>query len=214
MISEENSTDFPENRCGYVAIVGRPNVGKSTLLNHMLGQKLSITSRRPQTTRHQVLGIKTEGGVQTVYVDTPGMHKVQKKAINRYMNKAASSALAGINVIVFVVDRLTFNEEDQMVLEKVKGAHCPVILAVNKVDKIADKSLLIPHIEMLSTKMDFHAVVPISAQHGYNLDSLDKMINDLIQKHHVSIIIGGLFPDTAKEEYLEAKKYGVLYVSL
>ena len=174
------------SRCGYVAIVGRPNVGKSTLLNHLLGQKLSITSRRPQTTRHQVLGIKTEQGVQTVYVDTPGMHKVQKKAINRYMNKAASSALAGIDAIVFVVDRLTWTEEDQMVLDKVQGAHCPVILAVNKVDKIQDKGQLIPHLEMLSAKMHFHTVVPISAQHGHNLKQLEELINQLIPEgvHH------------------------------
>ncbi len=174
------------SRCGYVAIVGRPNVGKSTLLNHLLGQKLSITSRRPQTTRHQVLGIKTEQGIQTVYVDTPGMHKVQKKAINRYMNKAASSALAGIDAIVFVVDRLTWNEEDQMVLEKVQGARCPVILAVNKVDKISDKTKLMPHLESLSGKMDFHAVVPISAQHGHNLKQLEEMITGLVPEgvHH------------------------------
>ena len=174
------------SRCGYVAIVGRPNVGKSTLLNHLLGQKLSITSRRPQTTRHQVLGIKTEQGVQTVYVDTPGMHKVQKKAINRYMNKAASSALAGIDAIVFVVDRLTWTEEDQMVLDKVQEAHCPVILAVNKVDKIQDKGQLIPHLEMLSAKMHFHTVVPISAQHGHNLKQLEELINQLIPEgvHH------------------------------
>ncbi len=174
------------SRCGYVAIVGRPNVGKSTLLNHLLGQKLSITSRRPQTTRHQVLGIKTEQGIQTVYVDTPGMHKVQKKAINRYMNKAASSALAGIDAIVFVVDRLTWNEEDQMVLEKVQGARCPVILAVNKVDKISDKTKLMPHLESLSGKMDFHAVVPISAQNGHNLKQLEEMITRLVPEgvHH------------------------------
>ena len=188
MTSEVN---FPHeltetSRCGYVAIVGRPNVGKSTLLNHLLGQKLSITSRRPQTTRHQVLGIKTEQGVQTVYVDTPGMHKVQKKAINRYMNKAASSALAGIDAIVFVVDRLAWTEEDQMVLDKVQGARCPVILASNKVDKIQDKGQLIPHLEMLSAKMHFHAVVPISAQHGHNLTQLEEMITRLIPAgvHH------------------------------
>ncbi|WP_067518264.1 GTPase Era [Endozoicomonas ascidiicola] len=186
MISDENSADSPVSRCGYVAIVGRPNVGKSTLLNHLLGQKLSITSRRPQTTRHQVLGIQTENGVQTVFVDTPGMHKVQKKAINRYMNKAASSALAGIDAVVFVVDRLTWNEEDQMVLEKVQGARCPVILAVNKVDKIADKAKLMPHLEMLSSKMDFHGVVPISAQNGHNLKELGELITGLIPEgvHH------------------------------
>ncbi len=176
----------PSPHCGYVAIVGRPNVGKSTLLNHLIGQKLSITSRRPQTTRHQIIGIKTEHGVQTVFVDTPGMHKVQKKAINRYMNKAASSALAGIDLIILVVDRLAWTEEDQMVLDKVKNARCPVILAVNKVDKINDKSQLIPHLETLANKLDFLEVVPISAQHGHNLKRLDAMIEQQMPQgtHH------------------------------
>ncbi|HET8709836.1 MAG TPA: GTPase Era, partial [Spongiibacteraceae bacterium] len=93
-------------RCGYVALVGRPNVGKSTLLNHLLGQKISITSRKPQTTRHRVLGIKTEGDTQIIYVDTPGMHKGEAKAINRYMNQAASQAMLDVDLVVFVVDRL------------------------------------------------------------------------------------------------------------
>lgn len=178
--------DFGPQRCGYVAIVGRPNVGKSTLLNHILGQKLSITSRRPQTTRHQVLGINTVDNVQTVYVDTPGMHKIQKKAINRYMNKAASSALAGIDAIVFVVDGLRWTDEDQLVLEKVQNADCPVILAINKVDKLEDKKLMIPHLEKLAQKMNFHSIVPISAQHGHNLKNLEKVITDLIPEgtHH------------------------------
>lgn len=184
--SEEEALMLDNTRCGYVAIVGRPNVGKSTLLNHVLGQKLSITSRRPQTTRHQVLGIKTEEGVQTVYVDTPGMHKSQKKAINRYMNKAASSALAGIDAIVFVVDRLAWTEEDQMVLEKVRGARCPVILAVNKVDRVREKAQLMPHLETLAEKMDFRAIIPISAQHGHNLDELEGTITELMlmSMHH------------------------------
>ncbi len=162
--------------CGYVAIVGRPNVGKSTLLNHILGQKLSITSRRPQTTRHQVLGIKTEGDVQTVYVDTPGMHKAQKKAINRYMNRAASSALADVDAIIFVVDRLAWTDEDQLVLNKIKDARCPVILAVNKVDRIKDKETLFPHLEKLATKADFKAILPLSAQHGHNLEQLESLV--------------------------------------
>ena len=184
--AEDESMMSENTRCGYIAIVGRPNVGKSTLLNHILGQKLSITSRRPQTTRHQVLGIKTEGDVQTVYVDTPGMHKIQKKAINRYMNKAASSALAGIDGIVFVVDRLSWTDEDQMVLEKVKSARCPVILAVNKVDKISDKSKLMPHLQTLQEKMEFKAIVPISAQHGHNLSDLEEMISEMMpySAHH------------------------------
>src|SRR5690554_8027180 len=103
-------------RCGYVAIVGRPNVGKSTLLNRILGQKLSITSRRPQTTRHQILGIKTEDNIQAIYVDTPGLHLKQKKAINHYMNTAAQSALEDVDLVIFVVDALRWTEEDDAVL--------------------------------------------------------------------------------------------------
>ncbi|MCY4177689.1 MAG: GTPase Era, partial [Endozoicomonadaceae bacterium] len=107
-------------RCGYIAIVGRPNVGKSTLLNHLLGQKLSITSRKPQTTRHRILGIKTENNIQAIYVDTPGIHKTSQhdKAINRYMNQAAFSALPDVDVVVFVVDRLIWTDEDEIVLKR------------------------------------------------------------------------------------------------
>lgn len=168
------------SHCGYVAIVGRPNVGKSTLLNHILGQKLSITSRRPQTTRHQVLGIKTEQGVQTVYVDTPGMHKVQKKAINRYMNRAASSALGDVDAIIFVVDRLAWTEEDQLVLGKIATARCPVILAVNKVDRIQNKETLFPHLQQLAEKADFAAIIPLSAQHGHKLAQLEETVAGLM----------------------------------
>lgn len=168
------------SRCGYVAIVGRPNVGKSTLLNHILGQKLSITSRRPQTTRHQVLGIKTENDVQTIYVDTPGMHKVQKKAINRYMNRAATSALTGVDCIVFVVDRLKWTEEDQLVLDKLTHAPCPIIMVLNKVDRIQDKAEMMPYLEELNSKADFKAIVPISAQNGHNLDQLESMIEEMM----------------------------------
>ncbi len=181
-LSEDTDSDImPEgSHCGYVAIVGRPNVGKSTLLNHILGQKLSITSRRPQTTRHQVLGIKTEASVQTVYIDTPGIHKVQKKAINRYMNRAASSALADVDAIVLVVDRLLWTEEDQLVLNKIKDARCPVILAVNKVDRIQDKTALFPHLESLGKKANFRAIIPVSARNGHNLDQLEQQVAELM----------------------------------
>ena len=131
-------------RCGYVALVGRPNVGKSTLLNHLLGQKISITSRKPQTTRHRVLGIKTEGLNQIVYVDTPGLHKVEPKAINRYMNQTASQAMLDVDVVVFVIDRVRWTEEDEWVLEKLRYVQCPVILAINKVDLIDNKTQLLP----------------------------------------------------------------------
>ena len=162
--------------CGYVAIVGRPNVGKSTLLNHILGQKISITSRKPQTTRHRVLGIKTEGLTQVVFVDTPGLHKRAPKAINRYMNRAASSAIKDVDVVVMVVDRTAWTEEDELVLEQVTAGRAPVLLAVNKVDLLDRKSDLLPHLQFLSERADFKAVLPISALKRHNIDELEACI--------------------------------------
>jgi GTP-binding protein Era len=164
------------SRCGYVAIVGRPNVGKSTLLNHILGQKLAITSRKPQTTRHTLLGIKTEGAVQAVYVDTPGLHKDNDKALNRYMNRSASAALKDVDVVIFVVDRLRWTDEDQMVLDRVQHVSCPVLIAVNKVDRLEDKAELLPHLQWLTEQLPKAEVVPISAQHGQNLELLEKLV--------------------------------------
>jgi len=166
----------PDSRCGFVAIVGRPNVGKSTLMNHILGQKLSITSRKPQTTRHQVLGIKTIGPVQAVYVDTPGMHEEQPRAINRYMNKAATSALKGVDVVVFVVDQLAWTTADELVLEKLSSLKCPVILAINKVDKLEKRETLLPHLDMLSRKRDFAEMIPVSALRETNLVPLEECV--------------------------------------
>ena len=164
--------------CGYVAIVGRPNVGKSTLLNHVLGQKISITSRKPQTTRHQVLGIKTEGSVQIIFVDTPGLHRGAEKAINRYMNRAASSAIRDVDVIVMVVDRTAWTDEDEMVLEQVLGnaGRVPVILAVNKVDLLERKGDLLPHLQMLAGKAEFKEILPISALNKHNIEELEACI--------------------------------------
>ncbi len=163
-------------RCGYVAIVGRPNVGKSTLMNRILGQKLSITSRKPQTTRHQILGIKTEGQDQVIYVDTPGLHKDGGKAINRYMNRAASSALRDVDIVIFIVDRNRWTDEDQAVLEKLKYSKLPVILAVNKVDRMDDKKALLPQLQQLSSLMYFAEVVPLSAKLGHNVDQLEQQV--------------------------------------
>ncbi len=171
-------TDAPMTRCGYVAIVGRPNVGKSTLLNHILGQKLAITSRKPQTTRHNMLGIKTEGDVQAVYVDTPGLHKHNDKALNRYMNRSASSALKDVDVVVFVVDRTRWTDEDQLVLEKVQHVKCPILLAVNKSDRLEDKSELLPHLNWLAEQLPQAEIVPISALQGQNLDTLEKLVGE------------------------------------
>ncbi|WP_308724066.1 GTPase Era [Metapseudomonas otitidis] len=169
-------TDLETSRCGYVAIVGRPNVGKSTLLNHILGQKLAITSRKPQTTRHTMLGIKTEGAVQAVYVDTPGLHKNNEKALNRYMNKSAAAALKDVDVVVFVVDRTRWTDEDQMVLERVQYVQGPVIIAVNKTDRLEEKSELLPHLTWLQEQLPKAEIVPISAQHGHNLDALERLV--------------------------------------
>ena len=168
--------DNAETRCGYVAIVGRPNVGKSTLLNHMLGQKISITSRKPQTTRNAVVGIKTEGDVQIIFVDTPGMHLGQQKAINRYMNRAATTAMKDVDVVVFVVDRFIWTEEDEAVAEKLQHVKSPVILAVNKVDQIEDKESLLPHLQKLAEKLDIAEIIPMSALRNTNLDRLEQLI--------------------------------------
>lgn len=163
-------------RTGYVAIVGRPNVGKSTLLNRILGQKLSITSRKPQTTRHQILGIKTENDVQVVYVDTPGIHKINEKAINRYMNKAATTAVKDVDLILLLVDRLRWTDEDEMALRTVKSQRAPVVLVVNKVDFIRDKEELLPYLEELSRKHDFDQIIPLSAKTGHNVERLESLI--------------------------------------
>lgn len=174
--------DNPNTQCGYVAIVGRPNVGKSTLLNNILGQKISITSKKPQTTRHQILGIKTEDQLQVVYVDTPGLHLKEHKAINRYMNKAASDSLKHVDVVVFLVDRTKWTDEDSFVLEKVKAAKAPVILVVNKVDRAADKNLLLPHIQLLSEKHSFNDIIPVSAKKGHSVPELENLIGKYLPK--------------------------------
>jgi GTP-binding protein Era len=166
-----------ETKCGFVAIVGRPNVGKSTLLNKILGQKISITSKKPQTTRHQIIGIKTIDTVQCIYVDTPGMHKPNPKAINRYMNRAASSAIKDVDVVVFIVDRTAWTEEDDIVLQNISQQKAPVILAVNKVDQVKDKSILLPQLQLLSSKYTFEDMVPISALDGHNVEALEKSIS-------------------------------------
>ncbi|WP_430459607.1 GTPase Era [Thalassolituus sp. LLYu03] len=167
-------------RTGYVAIVGRPNVGKSTLLNRILGQKLSITSRKPQTTRHQILGIKTEEDVQIIYVDTPGIHKLQEKAINRYMNKAATTAVKDVDLIMLMVDRMRWTDEDEMALQAVKSQRAPVILVVNKVDFIREKDELLPWLEEISKKHNFDQIVPVSAKTGHNVDRLESLIESYI----------------------------------
>ncbi len=166
-----------QSRSGFVALVGRPNVGKSTLLNHMLGQKISITSRKPQTTRHQVLGIKTTDATQIVFVDTPGLHKRETRAINRYMNQTASQAIREVDLLVMVVDRTRWTEEDELVLDRLRMAAAPVFLAINKVDLLADKEQLLPHIQSLAKRFAFREILPISALRRHNVEQLERVIS-------------------------------------
>ena len=168
-------------RCGFVALVGRPNVGKSTLLNHLLGQKISITSRKPQTTRHQILGIKTTDSAQVVYVDTPGIHLHGKRAMNRYMNRAAGSALEGVHVALFLVEPLRWTEEDDLVLKRLQQSKVPVILVVNKVDTVEDKEALLPYLQEVAAKYEFKHVIPVSALKGTSLDVLENNILEFLE---------------------------------
>lgn len=163
-------------RAGFVALVGRPNVGKSTFLNRVLGQKLSITSRRPQTTRHKIVGVKTEDDVQAIYVDTPGIHKQAHKAINRFMNKTATSALKDVDVVVMIIDRLRWSDEDEMVLNIIQNQNVPVILAINKIDFIQDKEALLPWLQQMDEKHDFAQIIPISAKTGHNVEQLEQLV--------------------------------------
>jgi len=165
-----NDTTF---YCGFVAIIGRPNVGKSTLLNHILGQKISITSRKPQTTRHQILGVKTSSTSQVIYVDTPGIHNRRSTAINRYMNRAANSVLNDVDLVLFVVQALKWTEEDEVVLSRLQDIKAPVLLVVNKIDKLGDKNELLPFIEKLTAMRPFDTVIPVSALHAENIAQLE-----------------------------------------
>ena len=173
---QNDQADASSPRCGLVAIVGKPNVGKSTLLNYLIGQKLSITSRKPQTTRHRLLGIKTVGNTQIIFVDTPGLHSGQDKAINRYMNKTVHNVVRDVDLILFVVDRLKWNEEDELVLRQIRHTETPVMLVINKVDLIEDKSILLPHINEMQSLYPFAEIFPLSALKEHNIEDLEKAI--------------------------------------
>jgi GTPase len=167
-------------RCGFVALLGRPNVGKSTLLNRLIGQKISITSRRPQTTRHRIIGIKTLANAQLVYVDTPGLHRYSGRAMNRHMNRTATLALQDVDVVVFLVEGLRWTDDDDLVLGELERLDCPVILAVNKVDLITDKECLLPGLQALSRKRAFTHMIPLSARKGDNVAALETCVEALL----------------------------------
>ena len=161
----------PRSKSGYVSIVGKTNAGKSTLLNNILGQKIAITSRKPQTTRHRFLGIKTEKRNQIIFVDTPGFHSGQKRALNRYMNKVASNAMRGVDIVLYVVDSLKWGDDDVTRVQSISGETI-IILVINKVDKIEDKNLLLPFIEARSQDKIFSHIIPISALKSLGIEDL------------------------------------------
>ncbi|MCC5879231.1 MAG: GTPase Era [Idiomarina sp.] len=177
-----NEQESQEARTGFVAIVGRPNVGKSTLLNQILQQKISITSKKAQTTRHRILGIATEGRDQVVYVDTPGLHSDEKKAINRLMNRAASSSIGDVDLVLFVVDSTVWTDDDQMVLEKIKRSQRPVVLIINKIDQVKDKGELLPHIQKISGLHTFADILPMIARSGEHVPVLKKIVNEYLHE--------------------------------
>jgi GTP-binding protein Era len=178
-----------KSKCGFVAIVGRPNVGKSTLMNKILGQKISITSRKRQTTRHRILGIKSAQNLQVIYVDTPGMHLGGKTAMNRYMNRTANTVLSDVDLVLFVVDISKWTKEDENVIRRLKREHVPVMLVINKIDQLKQKEQLLPRIADLSNKMEFTEVIPVSAKKGNNLDTLQNLIKNYLPES------GPLFPE-------------------
>lgn len=163
------------HRAGCVAIVGRPNVGKSTLLNALVGQKVSITSRKAQTTRHRVTGIRTIPDAQFVFVDTPGFQTAHMNVLNRALNRAVARALHNVDAVLFVIEALRFDSRDRQVMALLPRDR-PVLLVVNKVDTIADRDALLPFIERLSRDFSFAEIVPVSAETGTQLDALLKAL--------------------------------------
>jgi len=177
-----------KTKSGYVSIVGKTNAGKSTLLNKILGQKIAITSRKPQTTRHRFLGIRTDNEFQIIFVDTPGFHSGQKRALNRYMNKVASNAMRGVDIVLYVLDKLNWTEEDLSRVNSISD-ETSVILVINKVDKLEEKNSLLPFIKELSEKDLFSHIIPISALKDLGVEDLVKLI-------HEKLPIGGhLYPE-------------------
>lgn len=166
----------PEYRCGYIAIVGRPNVGKSTLLNRLVGQKLAITAPKPQTTRHNVLGIKSRPEGQMLFVDTPGIHLRGDNALNRALNRAARSIIGDVNVILWVVEAGVWTAEDALVLQALATTQVPCLVAVNKIDRLKDRQTLLPYLQEMAKRRPIQALIPLSARDGYQVAALEQEI--------------------------------------
>lgn len=164
------------HRAGLVTLIGRPNVGKSTLVNRLVGAKVSITSRRPQTTRHRILGIKTDAESQIVYVDTPGLNAARGSGMDRYMGRITSGSIEGVDVVALVIAASGWRDEDEPALALARASHAPVILVINKIDMLDDRAQLLPLIEQSATKGNFADVVPVSARTRSNLGELERTI--------------------------------------
>lgn len=169
----------PAHRAGHVALAGRPNVGKSTLMNRLIGQKLSITSARPQTTRHRILGILSQPDAQLVFIDTPGLQSRYSGRLNRALNRSAADALEGVDAIVLVVEALRLSAEDRAVIARLPEA-TPVVVAINKIDTVSDKSRLLPFIEQLSGLHPFAGIIPVSAQTGQQIPDLIEQVKAIL----------------------------------
>ena len=178
----------PKTKSGYVSIVGKTNAGKSTLLNNILGQKIAITSRKPQTTRHRFLGIRTDNQNQIIFVDTPGFHSGQKRALNRYMNKVASNAMRGVDIVLYVLDKLNWSEDDLSRVQSI-SKETSIILIINKVDKLEDKGSLLPFIDNLSKDNLFSHIVPVSALKDIGVENLVRLIHEQLPEG------GHLYPE-------------------
>ena len=171
--------------CGYVALIGQPNVGKSTLMNYLLGQKISITSRKPQTTRHRILGISTTATQQAIYLDTPGMHEGRKRALNRYLNRTADNTLSGVDVVLWLIDGLAWHGYDEIIFKKLRQAGLPVILVVNKIDRIKNKEAILVFFKEAQSRFPFKQMIPVSALKKTNLERLEALVAELLPEREI-----------------------------
>ena len=172
--------------CGYVSIIGKPNVGKSSIINAILNKKVSITSRKSQTTRNNIIGFKTESNKQMILIDTPGMHIKSQKTMNKILNKSAQSIIEDSDVILFVLQRLSIDKEDELIIEKIKDADQKIICVINKIDQIENKNKLLPFIEKLSSFKVFHEILPVSAKTKDGINQLESLImNNLPENMHI-----------------------------
>jgi GTP-binding protein Era len=173
-------TAGPDFRCGFVAVIGRPNVGKSTLINAIVGSKVSIVTPKPQTTRHRIVAVHTQENSQILFIDTPGLHHNATKAINRMMNRTATSALSDADLILFLCEANRWTREDEAALKRVVNCGVPAIAVLNKIDKVHPREVLLQTIAEMSDRADFREVVPLSAKNGHNLDRLLSLIPEFL----------------------------------